>query len=60
MSTSMFGLKTTAQQERQNPHCPHCGRAYAERFREPHAQVSSFRCVGVPSNPGCGHVWRLK
>lgn len=56
----LFGGKTWAQQERQMPHCPECGRAYAEKFYEPRAGVASFRCVGVPVNPGCGNVWRLR
>lgn len=56
----LFGSKTHAQQERGNPHCPRCGRAYAERFYGPKEQSPSYRCIGVPSNPGCGNTWRPK
>ncbi len=56
----MFGLKTHEQVERQSPACPKCGRRYAERFTKPKEQTSSFRCIGVPTNPGCGNVWRPK
>jgi len=45
----LFGSKTHAQHDRQNPACPRCGRRYAERFTAPREQTPSFRCVGVPS-----------
>jgi hypothetical protein len=55
---AIFGSKTHAQQERANPHCPKCHRAYAEKTFRPKEQTPTYRCVGVPSNPGCGNVFK--
>ena len=43
-----------------DPPCPKCGRRYAVHFTRPREQTTSLRCVGVPTNPGCGHEWRPK
>jgi transposase-like protein len=48
---------TWARHEKSHPKCPKCGRRYAEKFHKPRSQKLSYRCVGVPVNPGCGKVW---